>query len=240
MTDSLPPSKFGAGYSYGDDQASSVPAPAYDQSAYGQPPVGVPATPAYPPASTGYPAAAPGPVYPATSSHGAAGYPQRAGGGTAITAGILALLIGASRGYAAFESFRGLAAVSAYSRYGYGASDGVKAFFAISGGVEALTALLLIIGGLMLFSGSAAGRRLVIVGGVIALLEQAAVLIYLLISIGNLMWAFQGLYAVAVGSAAVGLLFVILMLIFASVGATKRWCQAKKDKLAYAAPVVYR
>lgn len=266
MTDNLPPSKFGAGYSYGNDQAPSVPAPppaappapAYGQPApdpYGQPasygqvpspvppPITAPPIPDYPPAVSGYPPAPAGPGVPAYG----AGYPPvaRAGGGTAITAGILALLLGASRAYASIDAFIGLAQISSYSSYGYGygSNGGIQAFFGITGAVAALTALLLIVGGLMLFSRSTAGRALVIVGAIIALIEQIVILGYIVNALGRFEYlfelGFQGFYAVAVGSALAGMVIVILLLIFASVGSTKRWCQSKPAKFAPPVPVVY-
>lgn len=118
MTDSLPPSKFGAGYTYGGDAGNSQPAPppptsAYPQSAppsYSQPPTH-PQPPAY--AST-----PPPPPRAPVSSYGAAGapqygaaaaaYPGSASGVTAIIAAVLALLLGAFRAYASIDLVKGL------------------------------------------------------------------------------------------------------------------------------------
>lgn len=246
VTESLPPSKFGAGYSYGDDLGASPqvpaqqvtpPATAYPSAAPAYPAPAYPA-PAYPPPAPAYPSAAPAPGYPG------AGYPMvpRPSGGTAIAAGILALLIGLSRGFSAFESFSTLDMMSGSIYGGYGASGDFKAYLTITGIAGAVTALMLIVGAIMLFARSSAGRGLVVFGGIIALIEQAGIVIYLMVQLGNVEYFFKGLFAglfgIATISAAIGLVIVILMIFLASSGSTKRWCQSKHAP-AYGGPVGY-
>lgn len=196
---------------------------------YGQPPQqpGYPAPAPYP--SPGYPA--PNPAYPAAGYPAPGGYGYRAapGGGTGITAGILALLGAVSSAGLALSMFFLAAATSesaltsgavlatgarrrsssSSSSSGSGTDididfEGVGIIWGIA---YIVLALLLLTGGIMLLRRSNTGRIMVIVG-------CAAFVIVSVFALGLSMF-FAGAFA-------------ILTLVLAAIGSTKRWIDAAR------------
>lgn len=200
---------------------------------YGQPPQ----QPGYPvpyPAPApgyqgpGYPA--PGPAYPAAGhpAPGGYGYPPAPGGGTGITAGILALLGALSSAGLAVSMFLLAAATSesaltsgavlatgarrrssSSSSSGSGSDididfEGVGVVWGIA---YIVLALVLLTGGIMLLRRSNAGRIMVVVG-------CAA---FVVVSVFAL-----GLSMIFAGG------FAILTLVLAAIGPTKRWIEAAR------------
>ncbi|WP_327148883.1 hypothetical protein [Nocardia sp. NBC_01329] len=221
---------------------------------YGQPPQqpGYPAQ--YPPPGPAYPAPAPGyppPGYPPVGGYGYV--PPAPGGGTGITAGILALLGGVISSVSAvsllfFASSAGnsltngaaLATGARRRTTSSSSSSGgpdididldVNGFVLAMGIVQAVLALLLLIGGFLLLRRSNAGRTMVILGC------SAAALLTIVSVLG------QSSGGLIVGSL-LGLVFPILTLVLAAVGATKRWIDAGQQPVpvgAYGvAPYGYR
>ncbi|WP_459548779.1 hypothetical protein [Nocardia sp. X0981] len=197
---------------------------------YGQPPQqpGYPAPAPYP--GPGYPA--PGPAYPAAGhpAPGGYGYQAAPGGGTGITAGILALLGAVSSAGLAVSMFF-LAAATSESALTSGAAlatgarrrsssssssgsgtdididFGMEGIGIVWGIVYAVLSLMLLTGGIMLLRRSNTGRILVIVGCTA----------FVLVSI----------FALG-GSMFLGGAFAILTLVLAAIGSTKQWIDAAR------------
>ncbi|MFF0541564.1 hypothetical protein ACFYTF_01850 [Nocardia thailandica] len=157
---------------------------------------------------------APYPQYPA---------PPRPGGGTAITAGVLALLGGLWGAVSAGSLAIGLSSVSS------GALDEVKTMLVVSLGIGAVVALLLLLGSLLLFLRRTAGRVLVILG-CLGAIASAAVSVVFMASVGADFKDTDGYasgLAVTAGISGVMALFPLLTLILAAVPATGRWIAAR-------------
>lgn len=243
MTANLPPSKFGAGYTFGEDPLvsrippkpvrplSPAPEPAYSAavSTPAMPFVGVPVAPAIS-ASAGPVATGHLPALPAS-------------GGTAITAAVFALLMGLYSGFEAFGRFSLLALLSGASSY-QGASS-FNTYLTAVAVASAASALALIIGAILLLTRKSAGRGLIAVGCLIVIVETvvSAAAVYGFIKSfadglglqgswsGDDVW-----YAVSVG---VGLAGPLLTLILVLLGSTRRWCQPKSDQYRHLAPARY-
>ncbi len=252
----MPPSKFGAGYTYGGGPAQpSAPAPSYSQPApptppsYSQP-VAPPAPPPLPPLpptpSISYPTIAPvtapeptpapAPVYTAP----VIGYQPSSSGATAITAGVLALLLGA---YQVWQTISAFAALSVFSAFGelIGDYGRIKTLATISAFASLAATLALILGGILLLCRKSAGRGFIAAGCLV-------VIIFTVLTVGLLLDWFGSTFSISqldvptatvlVMNVAVGAAVPILTMVLALLGSTKRWCQAKSGAVGYA-PVTY-
>ena len=255
----MPPSKFGAGYTYGGNAstpagqsptpptyppAAAYPTPTYpDPVAYTSPDQSAPSGSATNSYAAGVPAASylvPAPSY---AMVGAA----PASGATAITAGVLALLIGIYRGWQTYAYF---SAASVLGRFSEFAHD-VLAFTIIAGVVSAVGTIALVVGAVKLFNRSFAGRKLVALG---CLIQIADVLLSWVILLGwlNQFSAFGGYEGESVASAvfsrhgaelvlplALGVGIPLLTMILALSAATRRWCEAARLPNPYGPPARY-
>lgn len=229
MTDPLPPSKFGAGYTYGgNDRNSQVPpaAPA--------PPVPLPAAPAtyqQPAATYPQPAyATPQPVAPFPyGPPGASQYPGgSASGATAIMAAILALLGGALRAYYSVDLVKGLIYLAKLSGPVGLYVDKSAFIWSVVFAVASLVATAaLLIGGIMLLSRKRAGRTLVAIGAFLvigeAVLTRLAAAAFL--QSAGLTGAPLDLGATTAVAVVISIGLPILTLAFALAPSTKRWCR---------------
>lgn len=210
-------------YPYGQPpQQPGYPAPAQHAPGY--------AAPAYP--APGYPA----PAYPGQGYPAPMGYQAAPGGGTGITAGILALLGGVASTFSAIGMFI-LAAATSDNSLTSGAvlatgarrrsssssssSSGPDIDFdfdlggigVVLGIAYSVLALLLLIGGILLLRRSNTGRVLVIVGCVASIVLTVAVL------------ASASTGGFNVFSAPV---FAVVTLVLAAIAPTKRWIEAAR------------
>lgn len=199
---------------------------------YGQPPH----QPGYPAPGPGYPPPAyPAPVYAAAPNP--YGHPQPApGGGTGITAGILALLGAISCTLTGIGMFvlsaatsessltngavlatgarrRGSSSSSSSSSSGTDIDIDFEGVSLVFGVVYVLLALMLLIGGILLLRRKSSGRVMVIIGCVGCI----AMTLVLTFGMPNSQTTVLG-----------GSIFAILTLIFAAVGSTKRWIDAAR------------
>ncbi|WP_040787814.1 hypothetical protein [Nocardia paucivorans] len=174
------------------------------------------------------------PGYPAPAGYGYPYVPRPPSGGTAITAGILAiiggvvsLLIAVSGIIAAFDRRDSSLATGARRRGSSSSShsdvdvdidlsgiDGLSLFLGV---VAALVALLLLIGGIMLLRRSGIGRIMVIVG----------CSVYLLMIV-------VGIARVGAFAGPLSVFFPVLTLVMASSGSTKRWIEAGRSPMPVA------
>lgn len=179
-------------YPYGPHSGYPVPGPppGYQQPGYPQP--GFP-PPGYP--QPGYP----GPGYPG-------GFVQRPSGGTAITAGVLAVIIGMLCVIGTFALL--VVAVDG--------GDGEAYLYGVVAVIGAI-ALLWLMGGILLFRRKTAGRVILIVMSALGVL-------------GNL-----GTMGVSGGArGGLGMLIAATILVLAAVPATGRWIAAGRVPLGYA------
>lgn len=132
------------------------------------------------------------------------GYQPPAGGGTAITAGILALVTGGL-------NVLGAAAVAAVDAKILDVTPGKVQFAAIAAG---FIAFLLILGGVLLLCRLTAGRVMVILGCSLALVNMV---------IG------VALFGVFSPTSAVGIVLMIATMSLAAVGPTGRWIAARRS-----------
>ncbi|OKH81030.1 hypothetical protein EB75_18650 [Mycobacterium sp. ST-F2] len=198
MGTELPPSKFGAGYTYGgtaEPEPSSF-APATTPPGFYTPPAARPAPADYAPptssspgpvaTSQGFytPAAAQPPVsgFPQPASSPATGYPvgypvkqQYAGpGGTAITAAVLSFIGVVYNGtYAVIgaASLAGLILMATSSPQPIG-DDGTIALTAALGVVSTIGPILLLIGGIKLLRHRLRGRQMIVAGCLLTIAVQ--------------------------------------------------------------------
>lgn len=177
--------------------------PSYPQTpTYSQPPN---PQPGYPQSAAGYP---PQPGYGPPP-----GYypPHQPGGGTAITAGVLALLGGLLTTVGTIGLIVLLATAST--------NDAIKGddttYITISAIVTGLLALLLFVGSIMMFARNKVGRAMVATGSGIAVLGQIAGLV---LSATN-----DHVMVAGVAVAAVTILFPLITFICAIAGSTTRW-----------------
>ncbi len=229
MMDSLPPSKFGAGYTYGgNDAAAQTPSPA--------PPPYTPPAPTYPqstpPSYSQPPAYAPPPPTATPYQYGAMGGGQYAGsasGATAIIAGILALLLGAFRAYTSIDLVKGLIMLAKLSGPVGMYMDKSVYFWSIAYAVASiLVTALLLLGGIVLLSRGRPGRTMIIFGTLLILGEAI------------LTWAAATIFLQAAGMFGggawdLGATTFVAFMIFAGVPAvtlvlallpsTKKWCR---------------
>ncbi|WP_019973475.1 hypothetical protein [Mycobacterium sp. 141] len=238
MTDSLPPSKFGAGYTYGGDAGNSQPAPppptsAYPQSAppsYSQPPTH-PQPPAY--AST-----PPPPPRAPVSSYGAAGapqygaaaaaYPGSASGVTAIIAAVLALLLGAFRAYASIDLVKGLVYLAKLSgSVGMYMDKSVYVWTIAYAVVSLLGTALLLIGAIVLLSRGRAGRTMIVLGTLLILAEAVFswVAATIFLQAAGMLGGVWNLGAVTALAVVVSVAVPLLTLILAWLPSTRNWCR---------------
>ena len=252
MSDQLPPSRFGAGYTYGGEgQAQPQPqpprvepttyptAPAYDSvydphgygAAYAQPssPPPAPLSP-YPNPYAPTPQTAP---YPGVGT-------ANQGGGTAITAALLSFVGAAWHGLAAISSVTVLAGVvssmSVLRSLGSALPSWVIPWLIGTTIAQILAPLLLLIGGIQLIRRSG-GRGTITVGCLLVLVLKA---IDLLVLYSASVWisSFTNYVGgqssasdlapalVQSGLVSVGLpaLLAIITMILANAASTKRWC----------------
>lgn len=244
MGSELPPSKFGAGYTYGGgvppapvpvpvQPAPFQPTPTPDPSAYPQAysaptvaqPAGYATTPAYPAA------------YPIPMKQQYAG-----SGGTAITASVLSFLSVLVNGmYAAIGvmALIGLATLAASSR-SVGDHGTIGLTLALST-VMAIGPIVLLIGGIQLLMHKRSGRWKIVVGSLLTIAGPSA---FLLVSFGVL----QGLSSLSGGMGTVEgaaqskafhqmattfvllngapIALALLTIILTLAPATRRWCEA--------------
>ncbi|WP_024801287.1 hypothetical protein [Nocardia sp. BMG51109] len=161
--------------------------------------------PEYPPHGyPGYPQAG-YPVY-GYPGYPQPGYPmQRASGGAAITAGILAVLL-------CLVAVFGI--ITSVSLAAHADTDDLGLLYAVTG-VEGLIAFVWLLGGIMLMNRKNAGRIILIILSSIGLL-------------GGLAGTVAGLASPVPATAVpgiVGVLVALLMLTLTLVGSTKRWCE---------------
>lgn len=243
MAGELPPSKFGAGTTYGDSgrsypppQAASPPPP---------PPSYAPAPDPY--ATAGYATAPPPapqysapPAYSYPAATGAAPVARVAGGGTAAIAAAILGLIGAiwygvdivrswdDIGYL-FKSLDGLSKLGVSGSVAFWAYGAIVAVIA-----EFVFVVLLILGGILLLARSSAGRVMVVLG---SLLVIATNIYWILAAFKAVDWltSFAG-SAEVTGStgdflgrillnAGLPALLALVTLILAMSASAKRWCQ---------------
>ncbi len=181
MSNSLPPSKFGAGYVYGR------PAPPTPQAEPVDYPVMSDETPARVVPPTTYPRAAASPGYPPATPPATpqpVGMPQAPvalpavatptvtpGGGAAIAAGVLALVIGIYRAFKTYVYFSVVAIYSGVPSELSSYTNGVKAYSTITAIVSAIGTAALFVGAVMLFNRRLGGRSWITLGCLIAIAD---------------------------------------------------------------------
>lgn len=149
--------------------------------------------------------------------------PPRPGGGTAITAGVLALLGGLVGALSSVAAGISLAAVG--SSVTDGMSDNVKIVLIVGLAVGGLTTLFLLLGSLLLFLRRTSGRVLVILG-CLGALAGSAVSLVTTAGVASDLGEVEGMgsaLGVSLGVTAAMSLFPLLTLILAAVPATGRW-----------------
>ncbi len=252
MAGELPPSKFGAGTTYGDSGRSYPP----PQAASPPPPPPPPPPPSYAPApdpyaTTGYATAPPPtsssapqysapPAYSYPAATGAAPAARGAGGGTAAIAAAILGLIGAiwygvdvvrswddiDYLFKSLDGLSNLGVSGSVAFWAYGAIAAVIAEFAF--------VVLLLLGGILLLARSSAGRVMVVLG---SLLVIATNIYWILAAFKAVDWlnSFAG-SAEVTGStgeflgrvllnAGLPALLGLVTLILAMTASAKRWCQ---------------
>ncbi|GGN88896.1 hypothetical protein [Nocardia rhizosphaerihabitans] len=212
------------GYPYGPQQGNDPYAGGYAQPGYGADPYaqqqGYPAQPYGAPAYGAQPYPAPGYEF----GYGAPGYGQpRAGGGTAITAAVIALLL-------SLTSLGGLGLGLAFllSTDATSARDEAgREEVAIALAIGSVPALLLLLGSVLLFRRKTAGRVLLILLTSISLigigLSAAAAIMENRAGTG-----YETTPATLVGAAIVGAI-PLLILVMAAAPSTGRWIRAARQ-----------
>lgn len=244
----MPPSKFGAGYTYGGGPVQpSTPAPSYSQPV--APPVPPPPTPTpsihYPtiaPVSAPEPTPPPAPVYTAP----VIGHAPSASGGAAIAAGVLALLLGAYQVWQTISSFLMLSLFTV-STSSLGDFGQLKTIATISAFASLAATLALILGGILLLCRKTAGRGFIVAGCLIVIIVNVLTTGLYLQWWGNAFGDASDHLAISdLGSDAGALIVAVainaavplLTMVLALLKSTKRWCQAKSAAVGYA-PVTY-
>ncbi|WP_179476128.1 hypothetical protein [Mycolicibacterium vinylchloridicum] len=246
MTDQLPPSKFGAGYTYGG-------------SAGGPPPSSSPVNPA----------TFPNPVSPSPTQYGttAASTPDvayrapatqflpaaaRVSGGTAIAAGVLALVMGAYRAFSTFAYFSTVA-VLGDAGSSYAAVRDMRNYATAAGVVSAIGTLALVVGAIRLFNRGLGGRGLITVGCLIAIADVVLMWISVMgwvdrlfgsgsifgdqglnISTGDVLaeaFSRQGPFIVVHLFITIGIPLLTVVLAYSK--STRRWCEAGRALSPY-------
>lgn len=240
MTDKLPPSKFGAGYTYGG------PSP-------------IPSQTSPPPPSSNHPASASNyhAAQPTAASYGSAALSDQApitygsfsSPGTpigpvahapnatmAIAAGVLTFLTAVYLGWKAFGSIQGLRILS---DFGIGFLDGdTKAYFIATAAISAVGALLSAAGAVMLLSRRLSGRNLVTLGCLCAIAIPLVEWVYawhyakkisdslgLESDLGSIFSSWVGISALI---SALSMAVPLIAMILALSGSTRSWCEAPR------------
>lgn len=243
MAGKLPPSKFGAGTTYGDSGRSYPPPQAPPPP---PPPSYAPAPDPY--ATTGYatappPASYPAPQYsppPAYSYPAATGAARVAGGGgAAIAAAILGLIGAIWYGVDVVRSWDDIdylfKSLDGLSKLGVSGSVAFWAYGAIAAVIaEFAFVVLLLLGGILLLARSSAGRVMVVLG---SLLVIATNIYWILAAFKAVDWlnSFAGSSEVTGSTgeflgrvllnAGLPALLALVTLILAMTASAKRWCQ---------------
>lgn len=259
MSNQLPPSKFGAGTTYGEagqshalpqttppSRPASVPpsypsAPdPYAPSAYQASPTPDPhATVSYPPAATSYtPPQFAAPSYAAPVASGSPG------SGTAIAAAIISLVGALWYGIdviRTWEAFKGiLTSLDALSGLGMSGGDMAWGYATVGAAIAQLVLIpMLLIGGILLLTRSPAGRMMVILG---SLLVIAANTIWIIIAVrvyaaySSYVYGGSGkgeLVGQILLNMGVPTLLAVGALFLAASTSTKLWCQDVARPVTY-------
>ncbi|MGF6888443.1 hypothetical protein ABIA39_007658 [Nocardia sp. GAS34] len=152
--------------------------------------------------------------------------PKRA---TALTAGILALVLAAITGFVAVETLlRG----NNYGHPHYLHSWTVAV--RVGGGCEALVALALLIGGVLLLSRKSIGLIMLNIAGAVALLVGLQLSLGMVVPSAVFSWepmpVRSALYAAPLDAAIPGAVVALALLIFANVRSTRLWVAATTPK----------
>lgn len=243
MSSQLPPSKFGAGTTYGDTGQAyalpqSTPPPAPTPSSY-------PVTPD-PYAGSSYPTSSPDPyvaqqftaptAYSSPVSLGTAPVAMGTGGGAALAAAILSVIGALWYGIDIVRNWSAIGylfqSLDALSKFGSSGSVAAWAYGAIAAVVaEFAFVALLLLGAILLLARSSAGRVMVALG---SLLVIAANVYWMLAALQAVGW----LNSLTYGSGSTGefvakillntglpAVLAVATLILAMTGSAKRWCQ---------------
>ncbi|MGS2807920.1 hypothetical protein [Nocardia sp. MW-W600-9] len=210
------------GYPYGPQQSQDPYAGGYAQPGYAADPYAQQGYAAQPYGYGQQPYAAPGYEY----GYGAPAYaaPQRAGGGTGITAALLSLLI-------SLFALIGLGVIAAaeLSTESIGADDDARAGTIAGLAIASVPALLWLLGSILLFRRKTAGRVILIILSTIGLLISA---ISVAVSAG------EGAPPALVAGSVVATCIPLLILVCASAPSTGRWIRAAR-RSAYPAYPYY-
>lgn len=236
MNDKLPPSKFGAGYTYGGPPNPSG---------------GGPSTPSGPPLPTGSPPPAPATyqnrqtaghyalppgvsISPTTPGHT---FPSPSSA-TAIAAAVLGLVIAVQCGWSAVSAFQTLSWIASF---GLGEHN---AYIVGTGTVSAISAALLALGSILLLSRVLAGRLMVSLGCLGAIGIQIVGWIYSYTLVGrfsavldlgsNVSGLLSTASALGLLIAGLSLLLPCAALLLALSGSTRRWCETRNARVAVA------
>lgn len=254
MSNQLPPSKFGAGTTYGESgqayalpQPSPAPAPPpypaadpYAANAHQAPPAPdtYPATPHSAPAPPQYSAAPqysssvsysnpmPGTVMPMVA-------PSGTGGATAIIAAVVGMAgaiwyaVDAVRNWSAIQGL--LTSLDSLPRMSMGGWDTVLAYGMVAATVaQLLLTPILLIGGLLLLTRNSAGRTMVVLGTALVLLANifwAATAIRIHTMFGSYSEQSGEFIGRLMLNIGLPLLLAIVVLVLASTSSTKQWCR---------------
>ena len=247
MSNQLPPSKFGAGTTYGQSgqphalsQPVPTPPPPVAPPAY--PSTQVPQTPTAYPTPT-YQTPAPDP-YAATQFSAPASYSHQAqapaGGASAITAAILSLIGALWYGIDVVRGWDGivelLKSLDALSSLGLSGSLTAWAYGSIASVVAQLIFVpVLLIGGILLLTRSSAGRTMVILG---SLLVIATNIFWALAAFEAIGWVNNFTEGIGAGrnvggelaarvllNIGVPALLAVVIVVFAMTASAKLWCR---------------
>lgn len=266
MSSQLPPSKFGAGTTYGEPgqphALRQTPTPPPSPS----PPPAPAAPPPYPVAPDPYgqtaayqapvpdaysstyqmPDAVAPPQFATASSYSnpvSAGAPPLAvgtpgdSGGAAITAAILSLIGAAWYGWVVIDGWEAVKYM--FSTLGQLSAMGADGWY--YGSVAAVIARcivvpLLLLGGILLLTRSSIGRVMVILGSVLTIAVNGYETILVVRSVSNGAKLGDAFATTYLPQVALPLVLAIVVLVLAMSGSANRWCQRAT---AYAAPTTY-
>lgn len=165
----------------------------------------------------------PGPGYPAYPPYGYT--PPPPSGGTAIMAGVLALLAGAYKIFTALSGFLALQRLADVRR-AIGSSGSAEPELYIMVAISASIAAMLLLGGILLLIRKSAGRTLIVVACTLAVIEG-------FVSLGAITDAgMMSESAAATVGLALGVSLPLLIGILAAVGPTARWVAAGRTPVA--------
>lgn len=181
------------------------------------------------PAQGAYPQMGPPPGYPAAGQ-------QQPGGGTAITAGVLAILGGLWALVGVVTNLAGAAAMAGLDSYrnSYGAPatpnlpELLGGYLIATGIVQVIVALLLIVGAVLLFMKKKVGRWLVVSGCALVVLSAIAGFVVMSAHLTQLE---SGATLIGGGVALVLLAFPVATLVLAILPSTARWCAFVKPSV---------